>query len=330
VKAILIRRPGGPDVLEYTDVPTPSPCTGEILVRAEVIGVNRPEILVRRGIYPWMPPLPAILGIEMVGRVAALGAGVVDFAIGEPVLVSARELPVRAGCYAEFIAVPAAAVYRVPRNCDLEQAACLANYQVASLLLSKGLRGSRAQTMLVLAASGGIGSALVDLGKAQGRTVVASVSSAEKAHALHALRTDHFVLSSAEDWEGQVREATNGAGVDVAFDPIGGETLTKVFSVIAPFGMVISYGRLAGREQGDIYEAMFKYQEASPSFSLFTMHSFDHRQEVRRQAMDEVLQLLSAGTIAPIIHTILPLSEAGKAHDLLESRALVGKVLLKP
>src|SRR5215471_16900903 len=128
VKAILLTRTGDPSVLEYVDVPLPRPRDGEVLVKADTIGVSRPEIMVRKGIYPWMPKLPAIPGIEMTGTVVECGRDVTGLALGQQVFVSARELPERAGCYAEYIAVPARAPFPLPDNVDLEAAACLSNY----------------------------------------------------------------------------------------------------------------------------------------------------------------------------------------------------------
>src|ERR1700728_540134 len=123
MKAILLRQPGGPEALEYTEVPRPAPRENEVLVKADTIGVSMPEVLVRRGAYAWMPPLPAIPGIELSGTIVARGRGVAVF-------VSARDLPVRAGCYAAYIAVPPLAAHKLPEGCDLEAAACLSNYQV--------------------------------------------------------------------------------------------------------------------------------------------------------------------------------------------------------
>jgi len=177
MKAILLRRTGAPSVLEYTDVPTPTPGAGEVLVRADTIGVSMPETLVRKGTYAWMPPLPAIPGIEMSGTVAVCGSGVTDRAIGEPVFVSARDLPVRAGCYAEYIAVPWRAAHALPHGCDLEAAGCLSNYQVAYHLLHTASRGVEAGTVLVHAAAGGVGSAAVQLALIAGMRVVGVVGS---------------------------------------------------------------------------------------------------------------------------------------------------------
>jgi NADPH:quinone reductase len=155
MKAILLRRPGDPSVLEYVDVPTPAPGEGEVLVKADTIGVSMPEVLVRKGVYAWMPPLPAIPGIELAGTIVEQGRRVAEPAVGQPVFVSARDLPVRAGCYAEYIAVPAHAAHPLPPGCSLEAAACLSNYQVAYHLLHKAARGVTAECVLVHAAAGG-------------------------------------------------------------------------------------------------------------------------------------------------------------------------------
>jgi len=149
MKAILLRQPGGPTALEYVELPTPVPGDGEVLVQADTIGVSMPEVLVRKGVYNWMPPLPAIPGIEMSGIVVAQGRNVAAPAIGQPVFISARDLPVRAGCYAEYIAVPARAAYPLPPDCSLEAAACLSNYQVAYHVLHTAARGITAESVLI-------------------------------------------------------------------------------------------------------------------------------------------------------------------------------------
>ena len=166
---------------------------GEVLVKADTIGVSRPELLVRRGVYPWMPPLPAIPGIEMAGTVAELGAGASRFAVGQKVYVTARELPVRAGCYAEYIAVPERALFALPAEADLEAAACLSNYQVAWHLLHTATRGAPGQSVLIGSASGGLGSAAVQLAKLAGMTAIALVGTDEKARALKAFGADHVI-----------------------------------------------------------------------------------------------------------------------------------------
>ena len=167
MKAILLTRTGDPSVLDYVDVPTPRPKPGEVLIKADTIGVSRPELLVRRGSYQWMPPLPAIPGIEMAGTVVERGAGATALAVGQKVFVSARELPVRAGCYAEYIAVPERAPFALSPATDLEAAACLSNYQVAWHLLHTATRGMPGRNVLIGQASGGLGSAAVRAGAAR-------------------------------------------------------------------------------------------------------------------------------------------------------------------
>ena len=198
MKAILLRHPGGRSALEYVEMPTPRPGVGEVLVKADTIGVSMPEVLVRRGTYAWMPPLPTIPGIELSGTVVEQGRGVTEPAVGSPVFVSARDLPVRAGCYAEYIGVPAAAAHLLPPGCELEAAACLSNYQVAYHLLHSAARGATAECVLVHTAAGGVGSAalyvesVLTLPIAQMPHVVVPLGHAQLCVRVHELVTQRF------------------------------------------------------------------------------------------------------------------------------------------
>lgn len=330
MKAILIRETGGPSVLQPTELPTPRPGRGEVLVRAEAIGVNRPDVLIRKGEYPWMPPLPAIPGIEMCGTVEEVGADVAGLAVGARVVVSARDLPTRGGCYAEFIAAPAAACYTVPAGCEPERTACLANYQVAYLLLNEATQGARVRSVYVAAASGGIGNALIQLARADGLEIVAGVGSEAKAEAVAQLGADHVVVTASGPVVEAIRAATGGRGVDLVLDPIGGESLASMFGALSPFGLVVSYGRLAGRKQADLYEAMFRHQTLNPAFRLFTMHAFDGDSAVRREALRRLLSMLAAKSFTPPIAARFPLAQAAEAHALMESRTIVGNIVLLP
>lgn len=330
MKAILMRRTGDPSVLEYADVPTPQPRDGEVLVKAHTIGVSNPEIMMRRGTYGWMPPLPAIPGIELSGTIAALGAGVTDRPIGQNVFVSARDLPVRAGCYAEYIAVPARAAHALPPGCDLEAAACLSNYQVAYHVLHTASRGVDARSVVIFNAAGGVGSALVQLAKLAGRTVIAVAGSDAKTRAVTALGADHAIDYRAEDVVARVREVTGGPGADLILDPIGGKNFVRNFSMLAPLGFVVSYGRLSGWPEGDFAKAMRDTFAASPAVRFFTMHSFDDRPDIRAAAMTTLLGHLAKGEIKPLIYDRLPLADAARAHEIFESRQVIGKLVLKP
>ncbi|HEY2540687.1 MAG TPA: zinc-dependent alcohol dehydrogenase family protein [Stellaceae bacterium] len=330
MKAILLREPGGPEALEYVELPTPAPAAEEILVKADTIGVSMPEVLVRRGTYSWMPPLPAIPGIEMSGTVVALGASVTAPAIGQPVFVSARDLPVRAGCYAEYIAVPARAAYPLPPGCSLEAAACLSNYQVAYHLLHTATRGAAAENVLIWNAAGGVGSAAVQLAVIAGKSVIGVAGSDAKTRAILDLGAGQAINYRSEDVAAGVMRSTGGRGVDLILDSIGGKGFGRNFTMLAALGMVISYGRLDGPPEADLVTAMRANSAASPALRLFTIHSFDNRPDIRAATMKTLLGHLAAGEIRPLIHDRLPLAQAARAHTLLESGEVIGKLLLKP
>jgi len=329
MKAILLDRPGPPEVLRYTDTPTPVPAAGQVLVRAHTIGVSMPEVLVRRGEYAWMPPLPAIPGIEMSGTVVFLGKAVKSLKVGQAVFVSARELPVRAGCYAEYLAANAEALYPLPRGTDLEAAAALSNYQVAWHLLHSAPRGMPYESVLATGAAGGIGSAIVQLAKVSGKRVIGLVDTEEKAAFVRSL-ADAAINSRGESVTERVRELTGGKGVDLILDSIGGAGFAAHFERLAPFGLVVSYGQLDGHPTGDVLAAMRKRMGDSLSLRMFSMHTFDPDRRRRREATEELLRLLAAGRIKPLISVRLPLAEAARAHQMIENGQVLGKLVLKP
>jgi len=332
MKAILLRRTGDPSVLEYVEVPTPRPQAGEVLVRADTIGVSRPELLVRTGAYQWMPPLPAIPGIEMAGTVVEQGPNATTLAIGEKVYVSARELPVRAGCYAEYIAVPERALFRLPPDADLEAAACLSNYQVAYHLLHTATRGAPGKTLLIDGAAGGLGSAAVQLAQLAGMTAIGLVGSADKARALKAFGADHVIDRSAEDVAARVAAITAGQGVDLVLDAVGGRDFANYLAMLAPFGVAVCYGRLRGPLEENAIEALNRgpgYLN-STAVRVFTMHTLDDKPKLRAESMHYLIARLAEGAIRPLIHARLLLKDARRAHEMLEARQVIGKVLLKP
>ena len=332
MKAILLTRTGDPSVLDYVDVPTPRLKAGEVLVKADTIGVSRPELLVRAGTYKWMPPLPVIPGIEMAGTVAELGVDVTSFQLGQKVYVSARELPQRAGCYAEYIAVPERALRPLPPHVDLEAAACLSNYQVAYHLLHTAAWAAAGQTVLIDVAAGGLGSAAIQLAKLAGMMAIGLVGSDEKARTLKAYGADHAINYRTEDVAARVATITGGKGVDLVLNAAGGNSLTQQAAMLAPFGLLVSYGKLDAPLEGELLAALDRGPGylASPAIRFFTMHTFDNKPEYRAESMKYLIEKLAAGNIKPLIHARLPLKDARRAHEMLEAREVIGKVLLKP
>jgi NADPH2:quinone reductase len=330
MKAIVMERPGPPEVLRYVDVPRPEPAPGQVLVRAHAIGVGMPEVLVRRGQYGWMPPLPAIPGIEMSGVVEKVGAGVTTLAVGQAVFVSARELKVRGGCYAEYIAAETEALYPLPEGIDLDSAAALSNYQVAWHLLNSAPNGMRYESLLATTAAGGVGSALVQLGKLAGKQVIGVVDTDERVDFVLSLGADGAVNFQSENVTDRVRALTAGRGIDLILDSLGGEQFADQFERLAPFGMVVSYGFLAGPPGGDVMGAISKRITDCLGMRIFSMHAFDRDRAKRRGVTEELFRLAAAGKIKPPIFARLPLAEAGKAQALIEEGKVQGKVILKP
>ncbi|MBN8966182.1 MAG: zinc-binding dehydrogenase [Rhizobiales bacterium] len=291
MKAIQIARTGGPDVLQPVEMPMPSPGPGEVLVKAQAIGVNYFDTLIRTGRYRWMPKLPFVPGNEMSGRVEALGSGVRHLAIGQRVFVAGYEIGNRGGLYAEYAAVPEAAAWPLPDAVGADEATALTNYQLAWILLHHAARG-------------------IELVRARGAT--------------HAL--DHRTESITE----RVLALTDGRGADIVFDHIAGRSLIESVRMVAPLGMVVSYAALGGLPDTDLFAAMRSNIEKSPAVRCFTMHTYDHMEEPRREAMTRAVALLADGAARPVIAACLPLAEAHRAHSLIEQRTAMGKIILKP
>jgi NADPH2:quinone reductase len=330
MKAIQLRETGGPEVLRYVDLPTPQPGPGEVLVQAHSIGVGMPDVLVRTGRYAWMPPLPAIPGIEMSGRVAAAGKEVKSLKAGDAVFVSARELAVRGNCYAQYLCADADSVYALPPGADLEAAACLSNYQVAWHLLYSATNGYRYDSVLVWAAAGGVGTALIQLAKLAGKQVIALAGSAAKCRFTLEQGADHSIDYKTADIGARIAAITAGRGVDLVLDPVGGPNFSRNFDYAAALGLVVNYGSLEGRPDPSYAQALQRRFGDSLGFRFFSMHVFDQAPERRRAAMRELLPLLAQGKIKPVIFDRIPLEQADRAHALFDSGEVMGKLLLKP
>jgi len=330
MKAVQITETGGPDVLKYVDLPTPKPGPGEVLIKAHAIGVCMPETLVRRGVYKWMPPLPVIPGIEMGGTVVDAGPGVSKFKTGQKVFVCAREFKERCGCYAEYIAVHEDLLYAVPDSVDLDQVAGLANYQVAWHLLNSALQGFQYQSALVVAAAGGVGTALTQLAKAYSKRVIGVVSSDERGAFARAQGAQAIINRKTHKVIDETLRLTGGEGVDLVLDIVGGPQMTDYFHCIARFGMLLLYGRLGGPPTGDIDAAIERPPWHSAAYRHFTIHTLDHHPELRARCTHDLIRLLHEGRIQVPIYERVPLAEAPRAHRLFESGEVMGKLIMKP
>jgi len=329
MRLIQFSEPGPPAVLRCLDVPIPEPGPGEVLIRAHAIGVGMPDCLIRAGKYSHMPPLPATPGTELAGIIEKVGLGVTTRRPGERVYTTARERPHRGGHYAEYVATPAEATFLLPDNVDLETAAALANYQVAYHIFNDALRLRTGDTVLIFAAAGGMGNALIDLAKAAGLRVIGVVSSEDKARFVCDLGADHVVDRKAEKVGGRIKEITHGRGVEAIVDPVAGSGFADNIDMLAPCGTLLIYGALGGKAPLDLLPTP-RLRKNSPAVRQFTIHTWDHLVDERRAGMRALIDMLAAGKLHPRIYERLPLSEAARAHELLESGAVIGKLLLIP
>jgi NADPH:quinone reductase len=331
MKAIEMQKGGGPEVLELVEKPLPEPAAGEVRVRAEAIGISSADMLVRKGVYNWMPPLPAIPGNEMAGRVDALGRGVTGVRDGQRVLVSSRELPFRGGCYAQAICVPATSLFLLPDSIAPNDAVSLANYQLAgALLYESGVRKPR--SIVAYGASGGVGMALLQLAACDGMTAIGIVSSEEKRAFVQRAGIEHVLIRGKDDLRERVMAITSARGVDVVY-AMGGPKMSFLanLDLLAPLGTLVSFAILGGlMPDADLFGELRKRLGKSLGVRCYSVHALDHEHELRRALMERAIELMAAGRLRPPPAIVMPLAEAARAHELMEGGRTVGKIVLTP
>lgn len=329
MRVIQISRPGGPQVLEYVTLPNAVLGAGMLRVRARAIGVGKPDVLIRQGIYRWMPPLPAVPGNEMAGEVVEVGSDVQDWRPGDRVLVSARELPQRGGCYAEEICIPAASAYRLPAQVSWADAVSLPNYQLAGALLHHS--GGRApNSILVHGAAGGVAIALAQMAAVDGIRAITTASTPEKAAYARRYSGAEVIDRSVEDVSARVQALTQGCGVDLVLDHVAGPGFAANLDLLAPLGTLLSYNVLAGLPEENLLGALRRQGSRSPAIRCYTIHTLDGDLTLRRALLQRAIDLLAAGRIQPPAPLCLPLSRAREAHEMMDAQAVLGKLVLLP
>src|SRR3954470_20607124 len=301
MRAVLVRQPGGPDALELVERPVPVPGPGHVQIRAEAFGVGQPDVLIRRGVYKWMPALPANPGNDVAGRISAVGDEVDGIAVGQKVLLSARDLAQRGGCYAEYVVAPAEAVHILPESVDLEEAVCLANYQVAWALLHACGGSQPADSVLVIGAAGGVGTSIVQLAKLAGMKVIGTVSTEEKAAFARANGADDIIFYRSEDVVAETRRISAGRGVGLVLDHVCGPEFVSYLGVLGKWGTLVSYNAFAGLPEQNLMAEMRNYLDVCPAVRCFSFHIYDHDREGRRAIMRQVIAALESRAIKPAI-----------------------------
>jgi NADPH2:quinone reductase len=246
------------------------------------------------------------------------------------VFIAGYEIGNRGGLYAEYAAVPEPAAWPLPDGISPDEATALTNYQLAIILLHQAARGVAPKTVVVYGAAGGVGTALIDVARQAGASVIGTAGGADKCSFVRARGADHAIDYTKESVIERVQAITHGHGADILFDHVAGKAFTDGLKMIAPLGMIVSYAVLAGMPETDLFAAMRANIEKSPAVRCFTMHTYDHMEEPRREAMARAVELLGSGKAKPAIAARFALGEARKAHALIEQRSVMGKIVLKP
>jgi NADPH2:quinone reductase len=329
MKAMLSKRPGGPDTLVLEDVADPVPAVGEVLLDIKACGVNYPDVLIIEDRYQFKPPRPFAPGGEVAGRVAAVGAGVTTFKVGDRVIGS-----VIAGGMAEKVAVGASHCIPIPSAMPYDEASALVlTYGTGIHALKDRAHLKQGETLLVLGAAGGVGIAAVELGKAFGARVIAAVSSEEKLAFARSHGADAGVVYPPGPFDKQgaraladlFKSACGEKGADVIFDPVGGDYCEAALRAVAWDGRLLVVGFPAGIPKLSLNLALLKSCQVVGVF----WGGFARRDPAANaHNIGELMRLYAAGRIRPVISEHYPLARAGEAIARLAARAALGKIVV--
>ncbi|GGK92245.1 NAD(P)H quinone oxidoreductase [Sphaerisporangium melleum] len=314
--AIAISRAGGPEVLEWREVPDPRPAPGEVLIEVAAAGLNRADLLQRQGFYPPPPGASDVLGMECSGVVTEVGADVEGFSPGDEVCAL-----LAGGGYAEKVAVPWEQVLPVPDGVSLVEAAALP--EVACTVWSNVFmvgRLRRGETLLVHGGASGIGTFALQLAKAFGSRVVVTAGSAEKAARCLELGADEAINYREEDFAAKVQ-------ADVILDIIGAKYLPGNIAALAIGGRLVVIG-LQGGTKGELDLGALLAKRASVYGTTLRGRPVAEKGVIVRGVRENVWPLVSSGAVRPVVHAVVPMAEAARAHRTLESGEHIGKVLL--
>ena len=323
MRAVVVSQPGGPEVLNLEEVPDPVPGPGEVLVDISTAGVNRADVMQRMGFYPPPPGAPPYPGLECAGRVAAVGDGVDGLRAGDEVCAL-----LAGGGYAERVAVPAVQVLPVPAGVTVADAGALPEVACtvyANVFMAASLQPG--ETLLVHGGASGIGTMAIQLAAAYGARVACTAGSPAKLQRCRELGADLAVDYTSEDFGAAIRDFTGGRGADVILDIMGAAYLARNIAALAVGGRLVVIG-LQGGATGELdLGTMLRHR--------LTVHAASLRaRPVAEKAIvvagvgEFVWPLIAAGKVKPVIDTVVPLAEAGRAHQLIETGKHIGKIIL--
>ena len=321
--SIAIREPGGPDMLVPQEQPVPSPGEGEILVKVAAAGVNRPDVMQRQGHYP--PPKGAteIPGLEIAGDVVEVGPGVTRWNRGDKVMSL-----VAGGGYAQYCIAQDAQAMAVPPSFSIEEAGATPE-TLMTVWHNVFERGKLAagETLLVHGGSSGIGTTAIQLGKAFGARVIVTAGTAEKCNACRKLGADLAINYNTEDFVALSKHATQGRGVELILDMVGGDYIARNYEAAAVEGRIVQIAFLASsRVTLDLMRLMLK--RLTHTGSTLRARAVADKAAIARAVEKNVLPLLASGRVKPLIDSTFPLKQASVAHARMESGKHIGKIVL--
>jgi NADPH2:quinone reductase len=322
MQAIQVSKVGGPEVLTPTELPVPAPKPNEAVVQIKAAGVNFIDVYLREGRYP--APLPFVSGQEAAGVVTEIGSEVKNVQPGDRVAYTSV-----VGSYAEFAAVPAERLVKIPAELDFEQAAAaMLQGMTAHYLLYSSYPLKRGETALVHAAAGGVGLLLVQMAKKIGARVIGTAGTDEKAQLARDAGADECIVYSNADFETETRRLTDGKGVHVVYDGVGKATFDKGLNLLRPRGYMVLFGGSSGAVPP--FDLIKLSQKGSLFITRPTLAHYTVTREELEWRANDVLQMIVRGELKLRIHKVYPLAEAAQAHRDLEGRKTSGKLLLKP
>ncbi len=323
MKTIVIREPGGPEVLTLTEVPAPQPRINEVLIKVEAAGVNRPDVLQRMGLYP--PPAGAsnIPGLEVAGEIAAVGEGVSLWKEGDKVTALTA-----GGGYAEYALAHEGSCMRVPKGMSMIEAACIPEtyMTVWHNVFERGALKA-GECLLIHGGSGGIGSTAIQLAAHFGARVFATAGSDEKCAYCASLGAERAINYKTHSFVSEIKEATSGRGVDVILDMVGGDYVKDNISCAAEDGRIVQIAFLKGsRVQIDLMPVMLK--RLTLTGSTLRPRKPEFKAHLARELEQKVWPLLESGAVKIVIDKVFPLAEAAEAHRHMETSTHMGKIVL--
>ena len=322
---IQIEKHGDPEVLKLHSMPVPEPGPGEVLIKVAAAGVNRPDMMQRKGLYPPPPGATDVPGLEVSGTVVSVGQNV-----SEPTINSEVCALVTCGGYAEYCLAAASICLPVPEKISLVNAAGIPEtfFTVWTNVFERGQLKAR-ESLLVHGGSSGIGTTAIQLSKAFGATVYTTAGTSEKCEFCENLGADVSINYREQDFSEEIKRLTEGKGVNVILDMVGGPYFPKNIRLLADEGRLVQIALMQGsKAEVDFRSLLLK--RVTLTGSTLRPRSVEEKTKIAQALQKNVWPLLESGAIRPIIHQTFPLKQASEAHRLMESSAHIGKILLKP